>query len=300
MTVCLLVSVWSIRAQDILENEVGDKGEGEGITRPISDERRRERLRSFFTRRREESLKSSSDDSEEDDDEAAPASPSTRSRTRFIRPRVTTQRPATTQQDDDDEEFDLAGFSTEKVSVSISKSVSTSVSRRAKPITRIFNRRKEQEEKEEEEAEDEESEEEVKERPSFTQKKRFRLVKTPSRSRGSLVERVLENIDKQNEIDTTGERRIRFRPSIRRENIRKKVQAAVNDEPVKDERVSTTIADSTTVAGTTITDPEPVTQESIVSQTLPPQILGNINPLNFSILEIIKTDVRYCETMMIF
>merc|ERR1712227_35840 len=42
------------------------------------------------------------------------------------------------------------------------------------------------------------------------------------------------------------------------------------------EIVSTNIADSTTVAGTTITDPEPVTQESIVSQTLPPQILDEL------------------------
>ena len=37
-------------------------------------------------------------------------------------------------------------------------------------------------------------------------------------------------LDKQNEVEATGARRIRFRPSVRRENIRKKVQEAVGTE----------------------------------------------------------------------
>merc|ERR1712227_467401 len=154
-------------------------------------------------------------------------------RSRFVRPRVTSPRPATTQDDEDD----LEGFSTEKVSVSISKSVSTSVARRVSPI-RIFNRRKEENKSEEDEAsvEVEEAPKEEDEKPKFTQRKRFRLTKTSARNRGSLVEKVLANIDKQNEVETTGDRRIRFRPSIRRENIRKKVQEAVGSDEVATER----------------------------------------------------------------
>ena len=228
-----MLSAWLVvaKAQDESENEIVDEA-GEGVIRPISDEKRRERLRSFFTRRREESLKSSK--SSDDDTKEEPADASTqRPRSRFIRPRVTSPRPATTEDDEDD----LEGFSTEKVSVSISKSVSTSVARRVSPI-RIFNRRKEENKPEEEEAsvEAEETSEEENEKPRFTQRKRFRLTKTSARNRGSLVEKVLANIDKQNEVEPTGDRRIRFRPSIRRENIRKKVQEAVGSDEVATER----------------------------------------------------------------
>ena len=128
-------------------------------------------------------------------------------------------------------------------SASVSTSVSTSVARRVQPISRIFNRRKEQQQEakletgEETAAEEEANVQEEKPRkvePRLTQRKRFRLIKTPSRNRGSLVEKLLQNIDKQNEVETsgpgTGGRRIRFRPSVRRENIRRKVQAAVGTE----------------------------------------------------------------------
>ena len=228
----LVLSAWLVveaNAQDESENEIVD--DGEGVIRPISDEKRRERLRSFFTRRREESLKSSKS-SEDDDTREEPSGASTqRTRSRFIRPRVTSPKPATTEDDEDD----LEGFSTEKVSVSISKSVSTSVARRVSPI-RIFNRRKEENKPEEEEASVEAEEAPEKEKPRFTQRKRFRLTKTSARNRGSLVEKVLANIDKQNEVEPTGDRRIRFRPSIRRENIRKKVQEAVGSDEVATER----------------------------------------------------------------
>merc|ERR1711976_975233 len=193
----LVVSAWLVAgAQDEINNEINDEvgDKNEDVIKPISEERRRERLRSFFTRRREESLKSAEEESPKE-------STSQRPRNRFIRPRVTSPKPV--EEEDDD---DLEGFSTEKVSVSISKSVSTSVSRRVKPITRIFNRRKEEQTKTEEESkEDEEAKEEIPKGNRFTQRKRFRLFKTPAsrnRDRGSIVEKVLENIDKQNEIET--------------------------------------------------------------------------------------------------
>merc|ERR1712170_270336 len=284
----LVVSAWLVAgAQDEINNEINDEvgDKNEDVIKPISEERRRERLRSFFTRRREESLKSAEEESPKE-------STSQRPRNRFIRPRVTSPKPV--EEEDDD---DLEGFSTEKVSVSISKSVSTSVSRRVKPITRIFNRRKEEQTKTEEEdkasveVEDEESKEEIPKGNRFTQRKRFRLFKTPAsrnRDRGSIVEKVLENIDKQNEIETE-DRRVRFRPSIRRENIRKKVQEAVGSEEQLDqrpkprirlpgqtrERLTTVIAPTTTEQYVvTLPEPEPIeiVTEPIVSEveTLPP------------------------------
>merc|ERR1719438_428808 len=289
----LVLSAWLVvaKAQDESENEIVDEP-GEGVIRPISDERRRERLRSFFTRRREESLKTSSENDEDTKEEPSEAS-TQRTRSRFVRPRVTSPRPATTQDDEDD----LEGFSTEKVSVSISKSVSTSVARRVSPI-RIFNRRKEENKSEEDEAsvEVEEAPKEKDEKPKFTQRKRFRLTKTSARNRGSLVEKVLANIDKQNEVETTGDRRIRFRPSIRRENIRKKVQEAVGSDEVATERPrprfrpsgrgresqTTTINIPTTTTETTIDEdyivaeqePIDIVTEPIVvqSETLPPPV----------------------------
>merc|ERR1711976_27784 len=309
----LVLSAYLAAAQELSENEIIDEaGEvGEEVIRPISEEKRRERLRSFFTRRREESIKSSQSEASSDDDNAKEAS-TQRTRSRFVRPRVTTAAP---EVEDDD---DLEGFSTEKVSVSISKSVSTSVERRLQPISKVFNRRKpEEEDKPETESSDEAKEEESAETPTeveeerprnrFTQRKRFRLFKTPARNRdrGSLVEKVLENIDRQNEIDSNDEdRRIRFRPSIRRENIRKKVQKAVGSEEdiqarpkprirlpgqIRERLTTTTVISTTptappTTAAIDITVPEQepieiVTQPIVSeSETLPtsPQLLDEV------------------------
>merc|ERR1711976_793927 len=309
----LVLSAYLAAAQELSENEIIDEaGEvGEEVIRPISEEKRRERLRSFFTRRREESIKSSQSEASSDDDNAKEAS-TQRTRSRFVRPRVTTAAP---EVEDDD---DLEGFSTEKVSVSISKSVSTSVERRLQPISKVFNRRKpEEEDKPETESSDEAKEDESAETPTeveeerprnrFTQRKRFRLFKTPARNRdrGSLVEKVLENIDRQNEIDSNDEdRRIRFRPSIRRENIRKKVQKAVGSEEdiqsrpkprirlpgqIRERLTTTTVITTTptappTTAAIDITVPEQepieiVTQPIVSeSETLPtsPQLLDEV------------------------
>merc|ERR1711976_673596 len=311
----LVLSAYLAAAQELSENEIIDEaGEvGEEVIRPISEEKRRERLRSFFTRRREESIKSSQSEASSDDDNAKEAS-TQRTRSRFVRPRVTTAAP---EVEDDD---DLEGFSTEKVSVSISKSVSTSVERRLQPISKVFNRRKpEEEDKPETESSDEAKEEESAETPTeveeerprnrFTQRKRFRLFKTPARNRdrGSLVEKVLENIDRQNEIDSNDEdRRIRFRPSIRRENIRKKVQKAVGSEEdiqsrpkprirlpgqIRERLTTTTVISTTpTAAAIDITVPEQepieiVTQPIVSeSETLPtsPQLLDEVVEQTFA------------------
>merc|ERR1711881_143431 len=119
-------------AQDKAENEIADEEGEEGVIRPISDEKRKERLRSFFTRRREESSTES-----EEQEESEAEKPRFKTRNRFTRPKVT--KPEEVESDDSevDDDDDLEGFSQ---SVSVSQSVSTSVStRRVRPKTRIFN-----------------------------------------------------------------------------------------------------------------------------------------------------------------
>merc|ERR1712066_829086 len=80
----LLVSLHLARAQDQAENEIADEEGEEGVIRPISDEKRKERLRSFFTRRREESSTES-----EEQEESEAEKPRFKTRNRFTRPKVT-------------------------------------------------------------------------------------------------------------------------------------------------------------------------------------------------------------------
>merc|ERR1712083_217401 len=125
-----------VAAQDQLENEIVDEpreqeDEEEGVIRPISDETRRERLRSFFTRKRVESS-----DSEDAEDLLEVKKPRFKPRNRLVRPAAA--KPEEVESDDsEDDDDDLEGFSQ---SVSVSSSVSTSVStRRVRPISRILN-----------------------------------------------------------------------------------------------------------------------------------------------------------------
>ena len=292
-----------VTAQDQQENEIVDElreeEEGEeGVVRPISDETRKERLRSFFTRNRVESSDS------EDAEDAEVKKPRFQPRNRLVRP--TAAKPEEVESDDSEDDDDLEGFSQ---SVSVSQSVSTSVStRRVRPISKIIASRKEQEikEKQEEEvaaAEEEkeedlatETEEKVEEKP--TQRKRFRLVKT-ARNQGTLVERLLKNFDQQNEVGGTRGRRIRFRPSVRRDQIRRKTQKAVDViapevtttfRPrfrLRGEEKETTLAETTVTTGrpavtgqeeeTIVTTSEPVVVPIVVTETETPQILGNNN-----------------------
>ena len=173
-------------------------------------------FRSFFnSRRREDTLKPSeaaADEAAEAAEEAREPSSTARPRSRLFRPRTTSARPAAAAESEDDDDLDGFSVSVSK-SASVSTSVSTSVARRVQPISRIFNRRKEaQQEAKPETAEETVAEEEAnvqeekprKVEPRLTQRKRFRLIKTPSRNRGSLVEKLLQNIDKQNEVETSG------------------------------------------------------------------------------------------------
>ena len=288
-----------VAAQDQLENEIVDEPrqegeeEEEGVIRPISDETRRERLRSFFTRKRVES----SDSEEAEDLEVK--KPRFKPRNRLARPAAA--KPEEVESDDSEDDDDLEGFSQ---SVSVSQSVSTSVSRRVRPISRILSDRKEQQKKEREEAEaaeaekkEEVAETEEKAEDKPTQRKRFRLVKTAARNQGTLVERLLKNFDQQNEIGGTRGRRIRFRPSVRRDQIRRKTQKAVDVVTpevtttfrprfrLRGEERETTVLEST---GTTVRQEEEtvVTTEAglptVVTESETAQILGNNNTAQHS------------------
>merc|ERR1712226_1496339 len=80
----VLLHLTLVTAQDQQENEIVDEPreqeeEGEeGVIRPISDETRRERLRSFFTRKREESS--------EDAEDSEVLAPRLKPRNRLTRP----------------------------------------------------------------------------------------------------------------------------------------------------------------------------------------------------------------------
>ena len=293
----VLLHLTLVTAQDQQENEIVDEPreqeeEGEeGVIRPISDETRRERLRSFFTRKREESS--------EDAEDSEVLAPRLKPRNRLTRPGAA--KPEEVESDDSEDDDDLEGFSQ---SVSVSQSVSTSVStRRVRPISRILNNRKEQENKEREEEEEEaaeeekeediaETEEKVEEKP--TKRKRFRLVKT-ARNQGTLVERLLKNFDQQNEIGGTNGRRIRFRPSVRRDQIRRKTQKAVDVitpevtttfRPrfrLRGEERETTVGETTVTTGrpgVTSQEEETIVTTQLVTETETPQILGNNNQHN--------------------
>merc|ERR1712051_226786 len=98
-----------VTAQDQQENEIVDEPreeleEEEGVIRPISDETRRERLRSFFTRKREESSDS------EDAEDSEVKKPRFKPRNRLARP--TAAKPEEVESDDsEDDDDDLEGFS---------------------------------------------------------------------------------------------------------------------------------------------------------------------------------------------
>merc|ERR1712018_356460 len=96
-----------VSAQDQLENEIVDEPreqeEEEGVIRPISDETRRERLRSFFTRKRVESSDS------EDAEDSEVKKPRFKPRNRLGRP--TTAKPEEVESDDSEDDDDLEGFS---------------------------------------------------------------------------------------------------------------------------------------------------------------------------------------------
>merc|ERR1711892_453338 len=172
------------------------------VTSDPSQERR-ERLRNFFARKREQRVKPGDLRRGEGQDVKTV-------RNRRVRPRlinIRKQEPETPESSEERIE----------TSVSVSSSVSTSskITKRIRPGTDTAS---------------EKPEETTKETPNKTTRKRFRLIKNPKVNQDDLLEKLLANIDLKNEIGTEQKlfrRPSRFRPSLRRDQIRKKAESAL-------------------------------------------------------------------------
>merc|ERR1711892_1555626 len=171
----------------------------------ISDpsQERRERLRNFFARKREQRVKPGDVRRGEGQDVKTV-------RNRRVRPRlinIRKQEPETPESSEERIE----------TSVSVSSSVSTSskITKRIRPVTETAS---------------EEPEEITNKAPKRTTRKRFRLIKNPKVNQDELLEKLLANIDLNNEIGTEQKlfrRPSRFRPSLKRDQIRKKAESAL-------------------------------------------------------------------------
>jgi len=172
------------------------------VTSDPSQERR-ERLRNFFARKREQRVKPGDVRRGEGQDVKTV-------RNRRVRPRlinIKKQEPETPESSEERIE----------TSVSVSSSVSTSskITKRIRPGTDTAG---------------EKPEETTNETPNRTTRKRFRLIKNPKVNQDELLEKLLANIDLKNEIGTEQKlfrRPSRFRPSLRRDQIRKKAESAL-------------------------------------------------------------------------
>merc|ERR1711892_1131463 len=178
----------------------------EVIPNPVSSDpsqERRERLRNFFARKREQRVKPG-------DVRIGEGRDSKTVRNSRVRPRLTNIRK---------QEPETPESSKERIetSVSVSSSVSTSskITKRVRPGTDTAS---------------EKPEETTNEAPNRTTRKRFRLIKNPKVNQDELLEKLLANVDLKNEIGIDQKlfrRPSRFRPSLRRDQIRKTAESAL-------------------------------------------------------------------------
>merc|ERR1711892_355788 len=178
----------------------------EVIPNPVSSDpsqERRERLRNFFARKREQRVKPGDLRRGEGQDVKTV-------RNRRVRPRLINIRNQEPEKPESSEERI-------ETSVSVSSSVSTSskITKRVRPGTDTAS---------------EKPERTTNETPNRTTRKRFRLIKNPKVNQDELLEKLLANIDLKNEIGTEQKlfrRPSRFRPSLRRDQIRKTAESAL-------------------------------------------------------------------------
>merc|ERR1711892_502619 len=164
------------------------------VTSDPSQERR-ERLRNFFARNREQRVKPGDVRRGEGQDVKTV-------RNRRVRPRLINIKKQEPETPDSSEERI-------ETSVSVSSSVSTSskITKRVRPGTDTAS-----------------------EKPNRTTRKRFRLIKNPKVNQDELLEKLLANVDLKNEIGIDQKlfrRPSRFRPSLRRDQIRKTAESAL-------------------------------------------------------------------------
>merc|ERR1711892_1617715 len=172
------------------------------VTSDPSQERR-ERLRNFFARKREQRVKPGDVRRGEGQDVKTV-------RNRRVRPRLINIKKQEPEKPESSEERI-------ETSVSVSSSVSTSskITKRVRPGTDTAS---------------EKPERTTNETPNRTTRKRFRLIKSPKVNQDELLEKLLANIDLKNEIGIEQKlfrRPSRFRPSLRRDQIRKTAESAL-------------------------------------------------------------------------
>merc|ERR1711892_922622 len=172
------------------------------VTSDPSQERR-ERLRNFFARKREQRVKPGDVRRGEGQDVKTV-------RNRRVRPRLINIKKQEPEKPESSEERI-------ETSVSVSSSVSTSskITKRVRPGTDTAS---------------EKPERTTNETPNKTTRKRFRLIKNPKVNQDELLEKLLANVDLKNEIGTEQKlfrRPSRFRPSLRRDQIRKTAESAL-------------------------------------------------------------------------
>merc|ERR1712106_948213 len=213
------------------------------------DQARRERLRNFFARRGDQRVKSGDERKGEGQEDSKTAE------NRRVRPQAINIRKQ-------DPEIPDAGEERIETSVSVSSSVSTSskITKRIRPETESTNKK---------------SEEATSEPPERTTRKRFRIVKNQKGIQDELLKKLLANIDQKNEIGIEQKqirRPSRFRPSLKRDQIRKKAESALKPKSQNSRRRirkpnrTTAKAIETTTVQAKDQEVKVVTEESIIDQ----------------------------------
>ena len=207
------------------------------------DQARRERLRNFFARKRDQRVKPG------DGRKGAGQEGRKTVENRRVRPQVINVRKQ-------EPEIPDAGEERIVTSVSVSSSVSTSskITKRIKSQTESANKK---------------LEETASEAPDKTTMKRFRIIKNPKVSQNELIGKLIANLDQKNVIGTKQKlirRPSRFRPSLRRDQIRKKAESALKPK-IQNSRIRIRKPNRTTEKPTTVQvneqELEVVTEDSI-------------------------------------
>merc|ERR1711892_1104524 len=249
LPVVLLVAA---QAQDTPADTVAAAATGEVTPNTVTsdkDQARRERLRNFFARRRDQRVKPGDERKGEGQEDSKTAE------NRRVRPQAINIRKQ-------DPEIPDAGEERIETSVSVSSSVSTSskITKRIRPETESTNKK---------------PEETTSEAPERTTRKRFRIIKNQKGIQDKLLKKILADIDQKNEIGTEQKqirRPSKFRPSLRRDQIRKKAESALKPKSQnshirirKPNRTTANAIEITTVQAKD-QEVEVVTEESIIDQ----------------------------------
>merc|ERR1719356_980304 len=207
-----------------------DTGTRDATNIKDASEERRVRLRNFFARRREQRVKPGKDKMENESKRGNTISNSK------VQPRLILKKTLTP------EATENSGGEKVRTSVSVSSSVSSTQRVEKRPRFKLSEELKP-------------TEKAPAEQKSKTQRKRFRLIKNSKAKQDELLEKLFANIDLKNEVrveQKENQRPFRFRPSLRRDQLRKKAKVAIKPKtrnrinPRKQQTTTTEIITTTT------------------------------------------------------